>query len=275
LRNQSQSPCALGDASRCPPHLRPVMGKPKRRSLRMIARSFKPVGWVAAVGVAALGCYMLSLRVAAERADLTRLDQRIVSAAQQIRSLQTELGTRGRMQQLEQWNDEVLALSAPVSGQFVGGNASLARFDIRQPQLADQTAEVRLASAETQPATPAAPVAVQAAAAQHAVAPPAAAPQPLVRRASLTVTPPAAAPLPAPARIAAAETPARPAALRTPPAPERKRPAPAPTRTASADEHARPAAQPARPRAAGLLDDRTMRDLGAVARSERGGGARN
>ena len=39
----------------------------------MIGRGFKSVGWVAAVGGAALGCYMLSLQVASERADLARV----------------------------------------------------------------------------------------------------------------------------------------------------------------------------------------------------------
>ena len=38
----------------------------------MIARGFKPVAWVAAIGTAALACYMLSLQVAAERAELVR-----------------------------------------------------------------------------------------------------------------------------------------------------------------------------------------------------------
>ena len=82
----------------------------------MIARGFKPVAWVAAVGTAALACYMLSLQVAAERAELAGIERRIVATHRAIRSLQTELGTRGRLQQLEQWNAEVLALSAPASG---------------------------------------------------------------------------------------------------------------------------------------------------------------
>jgi len=227
----------------------------------MIARSFRPVGWVAAVGAAALSCYMLSLRVAAERADLDRLDARIVAAAQNIRALQTELGTRGRMQQLEAWNEEVLALSAPISGQFVEGNVSLARFDVRQPQIAPD-AEVRLAAAQTQPASPPAPAmampAPQRALAASAPAAPAA--PPAIRRASLALpTAPAAA------------------------APERTRPQPpAPVRTAAAapprtEPRQRPAAAAPAPRtrSAGLLDERTMRDLNAAARSERGGGTGN
>ena len=81
----------------------------------MIARGFKPVAWVAAVALPALGCYMLSLKVAAERAELANVETRILAARQDIRTLQTELGTRGRLQQLEQWNADVLALAAPVA----------------------------------------------------------------------------------------------------------------------------------------------------------------
>ena len=114
----------------------------------MIARGFRPVVWVFTVGAAVLGCYMLNLRVAAERAELAKLDRRIVATQQSIRALQTEVGTRSRIPQLEEWNSEVLALAAPVTGQYLQRDVSLARFDTRQPQLSDQ-AEVRLASAET------------------------------------------------------------------------------------------------------------------------------
>lgn len=128
----------------------------------MIARGFKSVVWVAAVGGAALGCYMLSLQVATERAELAKVERRIIAAKQEIRSLQTELGTRGRLSQLERWNAEVLALSAPASAQFMQSEFTLARFDRPQETLADRSATVRLASAEPAPAKteekPAAPV---------------------------------------------------------------------------------------------------------------------
>ena len=75
---EGQSPGALGDIARRAPHRRPRLGLERGRKRAMIARGFKPVVWVAAVGAAALGCYMLSLRVAAERADLTSLQHRIV-----------------------------------------------------------------------------------------------------------------------------------------------------------------------------------------------------
>jgi hypothetical protein len=115
----------------------------------MIARGFKSVIWVAAVGGAALGCYMVSLRVATERADLARVEGQILAAKGEIRSLQTELGTRGRMTQLEDWNSNVLALSAPSSAQFVRDPVALARLERHEPTVAEQSADVRLASADT------------------------------------------------------------------------------------------------------------------------------
>jgi len=156
----------------------------------MIARGFRPVVWVFMVGAAVLGCYMLNLRVAAERAELAKLDRRIIATQQSIRALQTEVGTRSRIPQLEEWNQDVLALAAPVTGQYLQQNVSLARFDARQPQLSDQ-AEIRLASAETgeAPRTGGAPSATPAP--QRAVATPATpnapAARPEVRRASLTL----------------------------------------------------------------------------------------
>jgi len=205
----------------------------------MIARGFKPVAWVAAVDTAALACYMLSLQVAAERAELAGLERRIVTTQQSIRSLQTELGTRGRLQQLEQWNAEILALSAPAAGQFLESTVSLARFD-SGPPAAPVEAPVRMASAEAAPApapTAARPAlrlasATAAAVPAAAASSPAPAERPVVRRASLVV---AAAPSAIPPAARAAET---------------RRPA-------------------------SLLDDGTLRDLRSQARSEQGGGTRN
>jgi hypothetical protein len=116
----------------------------------MIARSFKSVIWVATVGGAALACYMVSLRVATERADLAKVEHQILAAKREIRMLQTELGTRGRMSQLDDWNANVLALSAPTSAQFVRDDVTLARLERHDATVADRTsAEVRMASAET------------------------------------------------------------------------------------------------------------------------------
>lgn len=158
----------------------------------MIARGFKSVIWVAAVGGAAISCYMVSLRVATERAELARVEAQIIAAKQDIRTLQTELGTRGRMSQLEQWNAEVLALSAPTAAQFLPDQMMLARFDQAETTLDERSAQVRMAAADAAPQAPAA--AAPSAPVVQAVAPPAAAPQPVVRRASFTPEAPKSAP---------------------------------------------------------------------------------
>jgi hypothetical protein len=156
------------------------------RDALMIARGFKSVIWVATVGGAALSCYMVSLRVATERNELEKVERQIVAAKRDIRSLQTELGTRGRMGQLEQWNAEVLALSAPSSAQFLKDEFTLARLYRNDPTVADRSAEMRLASADTgatrpsEPGKPATPPAVQAVAERPQ-------PQaPMIHRASFT-----------------------------------------------------------------------------------------
>lgn len=195
----------------------------------MIARGFKPVAWVGAIGTAALGCYMLSLQVAAERSELASLELRIVRTSQDIRTLQTELGTRGRLQQLEQWNSEVLALSAPVAGQFLDSGMTLARFDTTEPP-AQVHEQVRLASAATAPSVPAAPSQPTVVQARAEVPVAAKREQTLVRRASLEISPAAK---------------------------------PAVTRTVAA-------VAPRPPASTSLLDETTLRDLGARAESEQG-----
>jgi hypothetical protein len=198
----------------------------------MIARGFKSVLWVGAVGSAALGCYMVSLRVATERADLARVELRIVEAKRDIRSLQTELGTRGRLAQLEDWNSNVLALSAPGSSQFVKDGYALARLQTRQATVEDRTGDVRMAALDTGPAVPEAK-------AQPSV--PAAAPGKPVK------------PAPAPAAPQASSLPrvvqavAAPAATHVPPLVHRASFATgAPAEAAAAPAHA--AARPSRPK---------------------------
>lgn len=95
----------------------------------MITKRFRSLGWVGCVSIAALGCYLVSQRVASERAAVENLDRRIAMARIDIRKLQTELGTRSRMPVLEQWNSDVLALSAPSAGQYLHGEVQLARFE--------------------------------------------------------------------------------------------------------------------------------------------------
>ena len=112
----------------------------------MRGRSFRSVGWVATIAGTALCCYLVSLRVASERAALEDVETDIVMAQRDIRLLQTEIGTRGRLAQLERWNVKVLALSAPSADQFIEGGFALAK--LAQPERkVDLDAPVVLASA--------------------------------------------------------------------------------------------------------------------------------
>jgi hypothetical protein len=109
-------------------------------------RSFREVGWVIAVAGTTLGCYMVNLRVASERAALEEVSNRIVFAQRDIRVLETEIGTRGRLEQLESWNVRVLALSAPQAHQFLEGGYQLATLTAPRKTV-DPAAPVVLAAA--------------------------------------------------------------------------------------------------------------------------------
>jgi hypothetical protein len=100
----------------------------------MNAHGFKSVFMVGGIAAAALGCYLVSLRVASERAALESVENKIVLAQRDIRLLTTEIGTRGRLSQLERWNVKVIRLSAPSADQFVESSfqlATLARPDAK------------------------------------------------------------------------------------------------------------------------------------------------
>ena len=112
----------------------------------MSSKSFRSVFMVASCAGAALGCYLVSLRVASERAALENVETRIVLAQRDIRLLQTEIGTRGRLAQLERWNVKVLALSAPSADQFLDGGFALAKLVAPQDNF-DLDAPVVLAAA--------------------------------------------------------------------------------------------------------------------------------
>jgi len=113
----------------------------------MSVRSFRSVFMVASCAGAALGCYLVSLRVASERAALENVETQIVLAQRDIRLLQTEIGTRGRLAQLERWNVKVLALSAPSADQFLDGGFALAKMVAPRGNKVDLDAPVVLAAA--------------------------------------------------------------------------------------------------------------------------------
>ena len=100
----------------------------------MSARGFGAVLSAGAVAGAALGFYLVSLRVASERAQLEDVETSIAMTQRDIRLLQTELGTRGRLAQLERWNVKFIRLSAPTADQFVDGGFQLATLAKPDPK---------------------------------------------------------------------------------------------------------------------------------------------
>ncbi len=97
------------------------------------AYRLRGVGWFGGCVVVVLGFYLVSLQVAAERKKLETVNGQIRIAERDIRALETEFDTRGNLAQLERWNGDTLALSAPVAGQFVTSESALAAIDVSQP----------------------------------------------------------------------------------------------------------------------------------------------
>jgi hypothetical protein len=99
------------------------------------AYRLKGLGWFASCTAIVIGFYLVSLQVASERNKLDALNGRIRTAERDIRALETEFDTRANLQQLERWNGDILALSAPIAGQFVRSEAQLASvsFDATMP----------------------------------------------------------------------------------------------------------------------------------------------
>ncbi len=112
----------------------------------MSAKGFGSLAMASGVAVAALGCYLVSLKVASERAKLEAVETQIVLAERDIRVLETEIGTRGRLAQLERWNANFIRLSAPSADQILEGGFQLATL-IKPPAKNSIDAPVVLASA--------------------------------------------------------------------------------------------------------------------------------
>ncbi|NNC47543.1 MAG: hypothetical protein HKO13_03815 [Sphingomonas sp.] len=109
-------------------------------------RGFGPILWTGGVLGAALSCYLVSLQVASERAELERIERDIAMVTRDIRELETEIGTRGRLSQLEKWNAGFLQLAAPEADQFLDGSFQLATL-IKPRTNISPDAPVILASA--------------------------------------------------------------------------------------------------------------------------------
>lgn len=117
----------------------------------MSAHGFRSLFMAASVAGAALGCYLVSLTVATERSKLESVEAKILSTQRDIRMLQTEIGTRGRLAQLERWNANYVRLSAPSADQFLEGSFQLATL-VKPPAKPAVEAPVVLASAPVESA---------------------------------------------------------------------------------------------------------------------------
>ncbi|TVV72153.1 hypothetical protein [Sphingomonas solaris] len=265
----------------------------------MMAARFRSVTWVAVAVVPALACYLVTQHVAAERAQLAKVERQIGQSRRAIRELETELGTRGSMAQIERWNGQTFALAAPSAQQFITGDVQLASLSalpaLPVPAVVmaaapaasapsgpapSAPAEVRQATLETvKPAAPVHPVRQ----ASFEQVKPAASARPL-REASFEAAKPAARPLrEATSKTAAkASTPAR----ATPAKAEVRQVAFKPARRAApVEEEAQPLLRQATyvkpPReqkaptkvamlANGPLDSRSLAEIGRIANAERG-----
>jgi len=146
----------------------------------MSARSFGSLFMVATCAGAALGCYLVSLRVASERAALEDVETKIVLAQRDMRMIQTEIGTRGRLSQLERWNAGAFSLSAPAANQFLEGSFQLAQM-VQPEKQVDFQAPVVLASAPA----PSKPMPLEQASTDETGAPAVATPGGMLHQASL------------------------------------------------------------------------------------------
>ncbi len=197
------------------------------------AYRLKGLGWFASCTAIVLGFYLVSLQVASERNKLDALNGRIRTAERDIRALETEFDTRANLQQLERWNGDILALSAPVAGQFVRSEAQLASvsFDGAAPLggAETQTAGLVVPSMPAIAAPVAAPVVVASIPAQVRSSP---SPAPAATPAQERV---AAAPERRKVASAVANAPATSNAVASAPAPAGRRAAAKPQRVAMLD----------------------------------------
>ena len=135
----------------------------------MAAYRLKGLGWLLSGVIVALGFYIVSLQVAAERKKLDDTNRQIAQAHRDLRALETEFQTRANLAQLERWNGDVLALTAPTPAQYIAGEAALANLDFRDGMPRVQMASLVIPAAPVQAAVSNEPAEAPVAAVQQAV----------------------------------------------------------------------------------------------------------
>lgn len=92
----------------------------------MAARKLQNIGLVLLVLIFAMILYPVSLKVAATRTELARINQDIERSRDTIRYLESEIAVRASMRQLERWNSESFGYSAPSASQYLQNERELA-----------------------------------------------------------------------------------------------------------------------------------------------------
>lgn len=112
----------------------------------MAARKLQGIGLVLLVLICAMMLYPVSLKVAATRSELTRIERQIERTRDNIRYLESELAVRASMRQLEHWNADTFGYSAPSADQYLESERQLASLD-RLPRArgANEVAPVLMA----------------------------------------------------------------------------------------------------------------------------------
>lgn len=130
----------------------------------MAARRLRGLGWIGLAFLVVIGCYLVSLQVSLARKRLASVNAEILAANRDIRQLETEFKTRASLRQLERWNGEVLALSAPTATQFVHDETQLAGVgpDTLPDVPGQSPMELALVSAATYAPPPIVPAVVPA-----------------------------------------------------------------------------------------------------------------
>ena len=124
----------------------------------MAARKLQGIGLVLLVLIFAMMLYPVSLKVAATRSELTRVERQIDRTRANIRYLESELAVRASMRQLEQWNADSFGYSAPSASQYLANERQLASLDgLPRARGANEVAPVLMAMVSPVGATAATP----------------------------------------------------------------------------------------------------------------------
>ena len=112
----------------------------------MAARKLQGIGLVLLVLIFAMMLYPVSLKVAATRSELARINHQIERTRDNIRYLESELAVRASMRQLEQWNADSFGYSAPDASQYLSSERQLASLDgLPRARGANEVAPVLMA----------------------------------------------------------------------------------------------------------------------------------